>query len=82
MPKVKIDPYADREKAVRAWIAGGMAVKGIDQTELAKKSGVPRTTIGYRIRNPDTLRDGERWQIQKVIGTPKDVAEMILKGAE
>lgn len=79
MPRVTpLDPFLERGKAIQAWISGGMAFKGITQTDLSARTGIPKATVSYRIRNPETLREEEKWKIQKVIGSPKEVGERIL----
>ena len=70
MPKV--GSYAQRENEIRAWIASGMALAGIKtQKDLAKKIGMPASSLQYRMSHPDTLRLGEIWQLEKIIGSRK-----------
>ena len=70
MPKV--GSYAQRENEIRAWIASGMALAGIKtQKDLAKKIGMPASSLQYRMSHPDTLRLGEIWRLEKIIGGRK-----------
>lgn len=80
MPAVRsLDVYQDKKRAVAAWIMGGIAIKNLNKKELAAKTGMPESTLGYRIRNPGTLTTEEKWRIQKVIGTPKDLAKELIE---
>lgn len=70
MPKV--GSYVQRENEVRAWIAAGMALAGIKtQKDLAKKIGMPASSFQYRVSHPETLRLGEIWRLEKIIGSRK-----------
>ena len=81
MPKVNsLDPFADHKRSTAAWITAGIALCGLTQKEVSERTGMAETTIRYRIRNPDTLKQIERWELIKVIGSPQKVAEAILKG--
>ena len=78
MPKIKpLDESAEKRLAVRAWLLGGMALKDISREALAKRIGMPVSTLGYRIRNPGTLTQEEGWKIMRVIGTPEDLAKAL-----
>lgn len=78
MPKIKqLDPYTDHTKALAAWMAAGMAVKELTQVDLAKLTGIPRTTISYRIRDPGSIKDREMWELRRVLGSPVEIADMI-----
>ena len=67
MPKV--GSYKQRENEIRAWIASGMALAGIKtQKDLAKKIGMPASSLQYRVSHPETLRLGEIWKLEKIIG--------------
>ena len=81
MAKVQpLDPFVGNKRSTSAWIKAGIALSGLTNKEIAKKTGISETTIGYRIRNPATLREGERWELIRVIGTPQKVAAGILEG--
>jgi len=70
MPKV--GSYVQKENEVRAWIAYGMAMAGIrTQKDLAKRMGMPASSFQYRVSHPETLRLGEIWQLEKIIGSRK-----------
>ena len=78
MPKTnQLDPYKDRTKALSAWLAAGMAVKNLTQVDLARLTGIPRTTISYRIRDPGSIKDREMFELRKIIGSPAEIADMI-----
>ena len=75
MPKV--GSYVQRENEVRAWIAYGMAKAGIrTQKDLAKRMGMPASSLQYRVSHPETLRLGEIWQLEKIIGSRKGFEEI------
>lgn len=81
MPKTKpLDPFADNKRAVAAWITAGIALAGLTNKDIAIRTGMSETTVRYRIRNPDTLKQGERWELIRVIGSPQKVAEAIMRG--
>ena len=70
MPRV--GSYTQKENEVRAWIAYGMAMAGIKtRKDLAKKIGIPAPTLQYRVSHPETLRLGEIWKLEKIIGSRK-----------
>lgn len=83
MPKVNsLDPFAANKRAVAAWITAGIALCGMTNKDVADRTGIAETTLRYRIRNPDTLKQVERWELVKVIGSPQKVAEAIIKGEQ
>lgn len=70
MPKV--GSYVQRENEIRAWIAYGMAMAGIrTQKDLAKKIGMPPSSLQYRVSHPETFRLQEIWRLEKLIGSRK-----------
>ena len=70
MPKV--GSYVQRENEIRAWIAYGMNLIGVrTQKELAKKIGMPPSSLQYRVSHPETFRLQEIWALEKVIGSRK-----------
>lgn len=74
MPKV--GSYVQRENEIRAWIAAGMALAGINtRKELAKRIGMPESSLQYRFAHPETLRLGEIWRLEKIIGSRKGFEE-------
>lgn len=74
MPKV--GSYVQRENEIRAWIACGMALAGIKtQKDLARKIGMPASSFQYRVSHPETLRLGEIWRLEKIIGSRKGFEE-------
>ena len=83
MPKANsLDPFAANKRAVTAWITAGIALCGMTNKDVADRTGIAETTLRYRIRNPDTLKQVERWELVKVIGSPQKVAEAIIKGEQ
>lgn len=71
MPKV--GSYVQRENEIRAWIAYGMNLIGVrTQKELAKKIGMPPSSLQYRVSHPETFRLQEIWALEKVIGPRKE----------
>lgn len=74
MPKV--GSYAQRENEIRAWIAYGMNLIGVrTQKDLAKKIGMPPSSLQYRVSHPETFRLQEIWALEKVIGPRKEFEE-------
>lgn len=78
MARVSLDPFRDQKQAVRTWLDGGMAMRGMTSRELSRKTGIPESTLSYRKRHPGTMRNDERWLIERAIGTPQDVARVML----
>lgn len=71
MPKV--GSYVQRENEIRAWIAYGMNLIGVrTQKDLAKKIGMPPSSLQYRVSHPETFRLQEIWALEKVIGPRKE----------
>ena len=71
MPKV--GSYVQRENEIRAWIAYGMNLRGVrTQKDLAKKIGMPPSSLQYRGSHPETFRLQEIWALEKVIGPRKE----------
>lgn len=74
MPRV--GSYVQRENEVRAWIAYGMNLIGVrTQKDLAKKIGMPPSSLQYRVSHPETFRLQEIWALEKVIGPRKEFEE-------
>lgn len=71
MPRV--GSYVQRENEIRAWIAYGMNLIGVrTQKDLAKKIGMPPSSLQYRVSHPETFRLQEIWALEKVIGPRKE----------
>lgn len=70
MPRVKSsDPFEQRRRDTSAWIRGGMERAGIKRFEdLSKRTGIPKSTLAKRCREPGTLIAEEQWKLEKVIG--------------
>lgn len=67
MPRVQ-SYGADKQNAVRLWIRHGILQKGLFQKDLAKKIGMPASTLSNRLAHPGTFKLEELWNIEKVIG--------------
>lgn len=70
MPKLRNrDPDIERKLRIQAWLAAGMAMKGIrTYTDLAIKAGMQPRTLTRRREHPEDLRMSEIWAISRVIG--------------
>lgn len=62
-PLIKKDP---RSVAVLEEIGGTMAVMGIGQNELARRSGMSPATLSGRLKHIGDMRLSELWAIQDV----------------
>ncbi len=62
-PLIKKDP---RSVAVLEEIGGTMAVMGITQNELARRSGMSPATLSGRLKHIGDMRLSELWAIQDV----------------
>lgn len=69
MPKVKKLGFAPdpRAIAVLTEIGGGRAALQITQGELARRAGIPGSTLSERMKNIGNMRLSELWAIQDVI---------------
>lgn len=67
MPRVK-SVFMDSQNEVRDWVRVGMAVKNLRQTDLAKMTGIPRSTLQYKIADPGKFCLLDIWKIERVIG--------------
>lgn len=66
MPRTYIYKPDPREIAIKEEIGGTMAVMGITQNELAKRSGMSPATLCGRLKNIGDMRLKELWAIQDV----------------
>ena len=62
-PLTKPDP---RKTEVLSEIGSTLSVMGITQGELAKRSGIPESTLSKRIKDVGSMRLSELWRIQDV----------------
>lgn len=67
MPKVK-SIFDDSRSEMSEWLRTGMAKKNIRQTDLAKMTGIPRSTLQYKIADPGKFCMLDIWKIERVIG--------------
>jgi len=58
MPRIKRSVNPD-EAFIRAWLSGGMAAAEISQEELARRSGIPASTLSKRVNNIETFTVSE-----------------------
>jgi len=74
MPKLRNrDPDADSKLKLQAWLAAGMAMKGIKSyEELANRAGMNPRTLIHRKLHPETMRMGEIWSLTRIIGGMRD----------
>ena len=49
MPKVSLDPIADRQTLVHAYIIGEMKKQGITYTEMGEELGVTQQGFSYKL---------------------------------
>ena len=67
MPKVS--SYTSKEDKIRAWIAAGVILSGVQtKKELAKRIGMPQSTFDQRLASPGNFRLRELWAIERIIG--------------
>ena len=69
MPPVRsLDPYDKRKKEFRKWLDGQMGYHQISQKELSRKTGIPASTLSYKVRKPERMTLLDLWRIEKVLG--------------
>lgn len=69
MPAVRsLRPYDKQEREIRRWINGQLGYHGMKQSELARKTGIPNSTLYKHIKEPEYMTLRELWQIEKVLG--------------
>ena len=67
MPRVKPIGRTDpREAAILAELGGTTAAMKITQGELARRAGIPASTLSNRMKNVGEMRLSELWAIRDV----------------
>lgn len=70
MPRVKpLDPEFQNKVRLREWVHIGVELKEMSLNDLAKKTGINRSTLANRLVHPETFRAGEIWAIERIVGS-------------
>ena len=78
MPRLKKSINPD-EAFIRAWLSGGMAAAKLSQGELARRSGIPASTLSKRVNQIETFTVSEILAILNVFrkaGVAKETYEV------
>lgn len=78
MPRLK-NTVNPNTAFIRAWLSGGMAAAEISQGELARRSGIPASTLSKRVNNIETFTVSEILAILTVFrkaGVAKETYEV------
>lgn len=79
MPKLKPNEQEEANRIIRAHIAAGKERQALDDTNVAARIGIAKSTFQCKIRRPETFTAKELFQISKVLKfTPVQAASIIL----
>lgn len=67
MPRMSDKDREEFKIAILEEISAGKVRRGIKQTELAQKCGIPNATFSYRVKHPGTFRIDELLAIANVL---------------
>ena len=68
MPKVRPNQFEQERADIKAEIVATMIKSGNDRQSLAKKTGIPYSTLCTHMNNPDRMTLSELRRIRKVTG--------------
>lgn len=75
-PLIQDSDRENKEKLLR-WLRYGMARRGINKRELARRTGISETRLHRRFAEPEKMEAAEMWAIERVIGTEEEVFEEV-----
>ena len=67
MPKLAISKDEEMNRIIRGSIKNAQEIQGMNVSKLAKLTGIPVSTLYYKMQNPTTFNIGELRTIFRVL---------------
>ena len=75
MPRLSVSKDEEMNRALRGSIKYAQEVKGMDGLKLSKLTGIPKSTLYHKLKNPDRFTVRELRMVFKVLGYREDDKE-------
>lgn len=81
MPKISVSKDEEMNRIIRGSIKNAQEIQGINVQKLAKLTGMPRSTMYYKIQHPENFTVGELRAVFKTLRYKGEEKERIAREA-
>ncbi|WP_333813221.1 hypothetical protein [Muricomes intestini] len=81
MPKLAISKDEEMNRIIRGSIKNAQEIQGMNVSKLAKLTGIPVSTLYYKMQNPTTFNIGELRTIFRVLRYKNEEKERLAREA-